>query len=246
MNGSGCNKCGRIKVIESRKLNTDEFISRARKIHHDFYDYTPTEYVSFQKHVNIMCPKHGIFKQKPSKHLCGQKCKKCSSETYLSDFVDNCKLKYPDYIYDKVEYRGMYEKVIIGCRTHGYFETTPTSFFHKGRGCKICKTKTTSKMETQWLDLMGIPKSNRNVYLKFGNKIYCVDGIDFDRKIVYEFYGDFFHGNPDKFDPGKTNPLIKETFGSLYEKTIEKEKIIKLNGYEIVSVWESDFLKKNI
>jgi hypothetical protein len=80
--------------------------------------------------------------------------------------------------------------------------------------------------------------------MKFGDKTYCVDGVDLDKKIVYEYYGDFFHGNPDIYDHEDINTLLNEKFGDLYLKTKEKETDIIKNGYEIITIWENDFKKK--
>ena len=62
-------------------------------------------------------------------------------------------------------------------------------------------------------------------------------------KIIYEFYGDFFHGNPDVHNKDDINPLLKETYGSLYNKTINKEKIILNSGYKLKTIWESEYKK---
>lgn len=243
-NGSGCYMCGREVVISSRRKTNEEFISNCIKIHGDVYDYSNTIYNGNLEYVSIMCKQHGEFKQQARKHLQGQKCKKCVSESNMVDFVEMCSEKYPQYDYSKVDYKGMFIDVIINCPEHGDFKVKPISFYHKSRGCKKCIIYTKSNQETKWLDLMSIEEKNRNVYIKCGEKTYCVDGIDLDKKLVYEYYGDFFHGNPDIYNPDDINPLLNEKYGDLYLKTKEKEHNIKKSGYEIVSIWENDFKKK--
>ena len=93
------------------------------------------------------------------------------------------------------------------------------------------------------MDELNVSIDKRNIYIKFGNKTFCVDGIDYDNKIIYEFYGDFFHGNPDVHNKDDINPLLKETYGSLYNKTINKEKIILNSGYKLKTIWESEYKK---
>lgn len=61
-----------------RKLTTEEFIERARKVHGNMYDYSKAEYVGANKNINIICPIHGSFWQRASFHLGGMKCRKCS------------------------------------------------------------------------------------------------------------------------------------------------------------------------
>lgn len=58
---SGCPKCGRIKCDQSRRLSNDEYISRASKLHCNFYDYSKTIYTHNTKDVIIICPDHGEF-----------------------------------------------------------------------------------------------------------------------------------------------------------------------------------------
>ena len=93
------------------------------------------------------------------------------------------------------------------------------------------------------MDELNVSIDKRNIYIKFGKKTFCVDGVDHDNKIIYEFYGDFFHGNPSVYKKDDINPLLKETYGSLYNKTINKEKIILNSGYKLKTIWESEYKK---
>lgn len=243
-NGSGCYRCGREIVENSRRKTNEDFISKCVKIHGDKYDYSNTLYNGNLEYVSIICKKHGEFKQQARKHSQGQNCKKCVNENNMVDFVEMCINKYPEYDYSKVDYKGMFIDVTITCKEHGDFKVKPISFYHKSRGCKKCIDYTKSKQESKWLDLMLIEKKNRNVYIKCGDKTYCVDGLDLNKKIVYEYYGDFFHGNPEIYNSDDINPLLNEKYGDLYLKTKEKESNIKKSGYQIISIWENDFKKK--
>ena len=51
------------------KLTTEEFISKAKAVHGDRYDYSKVEYVNNQTKVCIICKKHGEFWQRPLDHL---------------------------------------------------------------------------------------------------------------------------------------------------------------------------------
>lgn len=245
-NGSGCYKCGRAKVQESRRLSTEGFISLAKLKHGNNYIYEKVDYKGYKSTIIITCPIHGDFRQQARKHLNGNKCRKCTNESYYIDFVSVCKDKLADYDYDysKSIYKGMFTPVTVTCKKHGDFEIKPISLIHKSRGCKMCIERTKSKPEQLWLDSLDIPLDARNRYVMFGSKYFCVDGVDYENKIVYEFYGDFFHGNPSLFKPDDINPLLKETYGSLYKRTIDKEKIITDSGYRIVSIWENEFKNK--
>lgn len=245
LNGSGCYLCGREKVNKSRLTSNDDFIKKCKIIHNGLYDYSKVEYKGVKSYITIICYKHGDFKQKASKHLLGQGCRKCRDEKSFVDFKKMCLDKYPEYEYDKLIYNGMYKDVLITCTKHGDFSKKAIDFYHKGRVCPKCINRCASIEESNWLDDMGVDIDNRNIYIKFGKKTLCVDGIDYENKIIYEFYGDFFHGNPMVYKKDDINPLLKETYGNLYNKTCSKEKIIIENGYKLVTIWQSDYKNKN-
>lgn len=77
-------------------------------------------------------------------------------------------------------------------------------------------------------------------------KLIKPDGFDPLTNTIYEFYGDYWHGNPTVFEPDGVNALAHKTFGALYQATLARETLIKEAGYNLVSIWESDWklLKK--
>lgn len=75
-------------------------------------------------------------------------------------------------------------------------------------------------------------------------KKYNVDGIDNNKKIIYEYNGDFWHGNPNYYKSNNLNKILNITFGDLYQKTFQKEKDLISAGYTVVSIWESDFYRE--
>lgn len=66
------------EVNKKIRLVNEEFIESAKKIHKNRYDYSKVMYETTKKPVDIICKKHGIFKQKPMTHLNGSGCKLCS------------------------------------------------------------------------------------------------------------------------------------------------------------------------
>ena len=66
------------------KLTTEEFISKAKAVHGDRYDYSKVEYVNNQTPVKIVCPIHGGFIQKPSNHLHGNGCQQCGHAAIMA------------------------------------------------------------------------------------------------------------------------------------------------------------------
>lgn len=124
---------------------TQQFIEKARRIHGDKYDYSVSEYKGYQAKIDIRCPDHGIFKQRPSGHTQGCGCPKCGnilrskSNTCTTDkFIEKAIRVHGDrYDYSRVIYSDNETKVLIGCPKHGYFLQTPHGHL-KGRICKKC------------------------------------------------------------------------------------------------------------
>lgn len=76
--GNGCVKCGRDKTTDAQRLNTKEFLKRAKELHGKKYDYSATFYGKNNvEKVLIRCPDHGEFLQSPVHHLQGNGCNKC-------------------------------------------------------------------------------------------------------------------------------------------------------------------------
>lgn len=63
------------------KLKTDDFISRAKEIHGDKYDYSEVDYTTTHTPITIICPLHGPFQQSPASHLSGKGCKPCGRKS---------------------------------------------------------------------------------------------------------------------------------------------------------------------
>lgn len=229
LGGRGCPKCS------GQNRTTSEFVHEANIIHNNKYDYTNTEYKSSTCIVDIICPCHGSFRQKASLHLRGSGCQKCSGwNKTTEEFITAAKHVHRNtYDYSKTTYNGSRQKVEIRCEIHGEFNQRPTHHL-AGRGCPKC-SHYISKCETEFLDLIGIAPENRQI--KIGR--YKVDGFDPETNTVWEFDGDFWHGNPALYDPNDINPRTGTTFGELHDKTLKKRVAIEKMGFNVRSIWES-------
>jgi hypothetical protein len=236
--GQGCPKCD-----FSVKLNTNDFIKKCINIHKNKYDYSLVDYKNSNSMLHIICEKHGTFKQYAKNHLAGYGCQICAGnkKPTTDEFIEKSNIVHNfRYDYSNTFYSKALSKVKIICREHGEFEQTPNKHLN-GRGCQICGLKY-GIMENKWLDDIGIKKSDRQI--RINN--YIVDGIDREKNTIYEFNGDFWHGNPAIFDKNLINTVIGKKFGELYNNTLIKENCLKELGYNIISIWESDYLNKNM
>ncbi len=159
LSGRGCVKCG--KGI----LNTTMFIDKAINVHGNKYDYSRTVYVNTRSKVEIVCPEHGSFLQRPEKHLKGIGCSVCASHSKTEAFITKARKVHGNkYDYSKVVYKDGKSKVIILCKKHGEFTQTP-SVHLRGSGCIKC---TNSRRITKkvFLAKAGIVHGNKYNYSK--------------------------------------------------------------------------------
>lgn len=72
LSGQGCPKCAGVG------RTTFDFIIDASEVHDNKYDYSNVVFEKYNKKINIICPLHGEFEQKPYIHLMRSGCQKCS------------------------------------------------------------------------------------------------------------------------------------------------------------------------
>lgn len=247
---TGCKLCGVNERAKQRIMSIEYFIKKANIIHNNTYSYDLIKDFSLKKPITVICKIHNEFKQAPADHLAGKGCYQCGlikrakSKTYSNEkFIIKANSVHNNkYDYSKFNYISGREKSIIICQDHGEFFQTPEGHL-SGRGCSQC-VGFVSKIETKWLDCLNIPVEYRTATIKLHNgKTTRVDAFVPETNTVYEFHGDYWHGNPEFYNPNDLNECAKKSFGELYSKTLEKEKIIKLSGYNLIVIWEHEFEK---
>ncbi len=83
LSGQGCPLCKNEKARKQNNKGIDKFIFEAKQIHGEKYNYSKVNYINTNTKVCIICPKHGEFWQKPSKHLIGQGCCICNHNGHI-------------------------------------------------------------------------------------------------------------------------------------------------------------------
>lgn len=232
--GQNCKKCS------DKTMTTDEFIKKCVQVHGEKYNYDLVLYKNSSEKVEIICPEHGSFFQTPKGHLYQRKgCKTCAGNTLknLDDVIKQFVAKHGNlYDYSEVEYKNAHEKVKIICKKHGSFYQSPNKHLF-GNGCVKC-SHCVSIMENEFLNNINVPIKNYSVR---GWRNKRCDGYDPKTNTIYEFLGDYWHGNPEKYPHEKIHPVRKKTFGQLYKKTFENFDALLDLGYRVKYVWESDW-----
>jgi very-short-patch-repair endonuclease len=217
-----------------KKLSTDEFIRRAKSIHKNKYDYSNSVYVTARNKINIICPEHGIFYQKPHDHLYGSGCQKCAglNNKTNDEFIKKSIELFGDkFEYNKTNYVSSQKHVIITCKLHGDFSVTPNNHLSKKQGCPICK-------ESKGEEKIGKVLCEKNIlFVREKTFQHCVGKkrkLPFDfflpnQNLIIEYDGrqhfevvDAF-GGKDGFDVIQQNDKIKNNF--LAENNIDLVRI---------------------
>lgn len=126
-----------------RKLTIEEFISRAKDVHGNKYEYNLVKFNKIHDKISITCRYHGEFLQRSYSHLAGFGCPMCSGmkKMSLSDFISKATAIHGDkYGYTNVKYKNNHTPVTITCMKHGDFTQRPSSHT-SGRGCPSCAVR---------------------------------------------------------------------------------------------------------
>ena len=229
------------------RYTTSSYIEKANKIHNFAYDYSEVEYKNSYTKIKIKCSIHGVFEQRPCDHI-NQKqgCPKCSHNFAYShkNFVEKSAKRYGSKYSFITEYTGMKHSISISCNLHGPFhlKKAETHLIGKG-GCPACwyetrlenlKPGNISKVETAWLDSLGVPLRQHPIILD--TRTVVVDGFDPNTNTVYECHGSFWHGNPEIYPANQLNTKTGKTFGELYKNTMLREQDIR-KIYNLVTMW---------
>lgn len=132
----GCPQCN-----GGVKKSINDYLGRFKNAHGEKYDYSKIVYKNSRTPVKIICPVHGVFKQRPDVHANGGTCRKCyfysralRPDEFISKSVAVHKGKY---IYNNVKYKNSRSLIKIICPKHGLFIQRADTHL-AGMGCPSC------------------------------------------------------------------------------------------------------------
>lgn len=134
MRGNGCPNC-------AVYMSKEEFITKAKAVHGDKYDYSETNVYTNEK-IKIYCKNcNRFFYQSKNAHLQGKNCNLCSKNHRYTqeEFIEKVKKIHGNkYDFSETFYKKAEEKVKVFCNEcKKYFYTTPSALL-QGRGCQKC------------------------------------------------------------------------------------------------------------
>lgn len=221
--------------------------------------YLEKEYKNNKSKITCICQIHGIFFKVATQLLynINSNCPFCNikerRELYKAKFINKSNSIHEfKYDYSKVDFKSFSyndknNKIEIICPYHSSFWQWP-AIHMLGHGCPKCIIGTVSYKALTWLDTISeseniiIEHAANSGEYQIPNSNYKVDGFCRETNTCYEFHGDAYHGNPQRYkDNEKCSPFSKKTAKELYEKTLEREQYIRNRGYNLIVIWESEW-----
>jgi hypothetical protein len=241
LGGAGCPQCSRNRAAEELRITEREFLSRLMEKYENRVNLIGS-YTGFSNRTLFTCVIHGDFESSPSNILTSRHgCSSCGiavkGRSHTQETFEKRAKEIHGDIYTYGTFSRTSDKMEIICPIHGSFQQNAGNHL-SGYSCPRCASKTVK--QNRWLDLMNVSRENREIRIDINGNSFIVDGLAKDT--VYEFWGDFWHGNPKRYDHSVINSVTKTTFGELHAKTESKRKLL-LSKYKLVEIWESDWDK---
>jgi formylmethanofuran dehydrogenase subunit E len=258
---SGCPNCA-----GTLRWTLSQFLNLARDTHGSKYNYenvTSDHVRNVLSHIPLSCNVcHYEWVTSINSHIKARVgCPDCAGVapwTYdrvinrLAD-MDNDKFDYSQIAENDIT-NGAHSRLKIICKDCGHnWNSSIDSHINARAGCPGCAgSKSYSKAQIQWLDDVMIKDNITIRYaLSPGGEHYIenigkVDGYCVETNTVYEYHGNFWHGNPDMYHQDKLHPTVKDkTYGDLYRKTMARDQKIRDLGYNLVVKWETDLIVRS-
>ena len=199
LKGKGCRKCADERLGRVSDMNTAKFIQRSKCIHGERYDYSKVNYVDCSTKVEIICPQHGLFLQRPSDHLKGKGCLKCGVEKLRKNnslsrevFIQRARrIHGQKYDYSKVVYKNGRTDVEIICPIHGAFFQKPEVHLLQRAGCRKCADEKNGKaLRLSTKDFIAKARKIHGDKYDYSQVNYTKSSEEI--KIICPIHGEFF------------------------------------------------------
>ena len=252
---SGCPHCARIYWDLTR------FLTSAREIHGDKYDYSQVTNDHVKKansRIPVKCKTCGttwtpnIHSHITDKHGCFHCAHNCWNLMRLltkAQEVHGDKYDYSQITEDHI--KGKDSHIPIKCKTcKNMWSPSIHGHINQKNACPHCSSRRSySEAALSWLRSI---EQQENIVIQCATSpegefkipspnggFYKFDGYHASTNTVYEYYGDYWHGNPKIFNPNDINQITGKTFSKLYKETMEREAYIRSLGFNLIVKWET-------
>lgn len=250
--GHGCPACADERQSLSRLLDTPTFISKAKAVHGDRYDYGRARYEGADNLVKVTCMIHGDFNQRAALHLRGQGCKECQMDAQRltrEAFIEKCHGQY-DVAYDYFLITGRFvlsrDRVWVQCPEHGRFQVGSRGHMEGRAGCPSCHGGSRCERAiARLLDTWGIayePQWGHETLRDKGRLRF--DFAIVDRRVLIEFDGPF-HFRP-IIMPGMTRADAERALADQQRRDRLKNEWAAANGWQLIRLSRDNRIEEDL
>jgi hypothetical protein len=223
----GCTKCS----IPNKNLTEFEFVTKAKLIHGNNFDYDKLNYTRFQDKVSIHCNTcGGEFEQKPYRHLSGDGCKNCRrlllTEFHRQNVLNLAAWETNEWLLSNTDDG---KCLIETYKIAEMFNLSVHTVTQRLRKMNIKPNGSGSMFEDKVFEFITsitnitVVRNDRTVLNPLELDIYVPE-----LNIAIECNGEFYHSS--KFKP------------SNYHKI--KYQLCEDKGIQLISIWETDWRDK--
>ena len=217
------------------KITTEDFIKKAKELHPDKnYDYSKVIYVKSNLKVEIICPIHGSFFQKPNDHNNSkypQNCPNCSQskKSNIKEFIIKAKKIHGDkYDYSYAEYENCHKPMRIFCKEHNSFFMQNSNNHLQGQNCPCGRNERIGRGNKKLNQESFIEKSKEIHGDRFNYSLIEFKDIKKPIKIICNKHNLIFEQSPDSHIRSKhCCPICLEEKGLNTNRTTKEEFIKK-------------------
>lgn len=232
--GQGCPKCGK-DVYKAKRRKADP-VADFRAVHGTLYDYSRVVYENVHTPVEIVCPTHGSFSQKPNAHLSGQGCPDCwenrrkafgaaKTVSYKADFAERAARVHRGAYSILSTPENSHDDVRFNCPKHGDF--TQKAFSHlDGHGCPSCGRIISYAQRdlAEFVQSLGVEVELENRTILKGKEI---DIWVPNHNLGIEYHGLHWH--------------TEDRVGNIHR---EKYELAVAAGIRLIQVWDFEWLDR--
>lgn len=233
--GAECPKCANEQRGESNRKKTDEFITELPHNYLDLYDYTHTIYKNRKTKIIYFCKICQRFvDQNPVLHVRAG-CQYCngrgeSKHNFETFSIKGHKRHKNFYIYDKVSFNTIQDKVIIVCPKHGDFEQQASAHINNGAGCPKCALENNVSYKQKEIQDFIEEYYNGEILSNYRGFDHKETDIYMPKlKIGIEYHSHYYH----------RHQVLEDVY---YHKN--KADIAQKYGFKLFQIFEKDWANK--